>query len=235
MTPRELEVGQHACLMVAHCECQFLDDVIVGLAGGASVCHRTRLAVNCVLNCMWVVGRYWEGEHKRAAVKKQRQNASFGIVVTTLADINNNNNNIYLTAIGSSPGGKWFLSRIQEDLKCASKLCREGYMRSMQCQLGNLGTISAFALKTQGNQYRKPVSRWPVAWPSEHWHLASSPASKVGTTQITTIHCTQYISNQYTKTHYFKYLKIQYINYNQFSITTTPCTTNTPYNKFPLW
>jgi hypothetical protein len=25
-------------------------------------------------------------------------------------------------------------------------------MRSMQCQLGNLGTISAFALKTQGNQ-----------------------------------------------------------------------------------
>jgi hypothetical protein len=39
-------------------------------------------------------------------------------------------------------------------------------MRSMQYQLGNLGTISAFALKTQGNQARKPVSRWPVAGPS---------------------------------------------------------------------
>jgi hypothetical protein len=41
-------------------------------------------------------------------------------------------------------------------------------MRSMQCQLGKLGTISAFALKTQGNQDRKPVLRWPVAGPSEH-------------------------------------------------------------------
>jgi len=59
MTPRELEVGQHACrLLVAHCECQFLDDVITGLAVGASVLHRTRLAVNCVFNCMWVVGSY---------------------------------------------------------------------------------------------------------------------------------------------------------------------------------
>jgi hypothetical protein len=36
-------------------------------------------------------------------------------------------------------------------------------MRNMQCQLGNLGTISASALKTQGNQDRKPVSRLPVA------------------------------------------------------------------------
>jgi hypothetical protein len=53
----QLEVGQHACrLLVAHCDCQFLVDVIVGLAGGASVCHRTRLAVNCVLNCMLVFG-----------------------------------------------------------------------------------------------------------------------------------------------------------------------------------
>ena len=32
MTPRDLEVGQHACLLLAHRECQYLNDVIVGLA-----------------------------------------------------------------------------------------------------------------------------------------------------------------------------------------------------------
>ena len=38
--------------------------------------------------------------------------------------------------------------------------------------------------KTQGN-LEKPVSRWPVAGPSEYWLLASSPASKVKIQQYT--------------------------------------------------
>jgi len=52
-------------------------------------------------------------------------------------------------------------------------------MRSLQEQLGILGTISAFAYR-HGNQ-EKPVSRWLVAGPSEYRLLASSPASKVKT------------------------------------------------------
>jgi len=42
----------------------------------------------------------------------------------------------------------------------------------------NLGNHLSICLQTQGNQ-EKPVSRWPVAGPSEYWLIASSPASKV--------------------------------------------------------
>jgi len=42
----------------------------------------------------------------------------------------------------------------------------------------NLGNRLSVCLYTQGNR-EKPVSRWPVAGPSEHWLAASSPASKV--------------------------------------------------------
>ena len=42
----------------------------------------------------------------------------------------------------------------------------------------NLGNHLSIFLQTQGNQ-EKPVSRWPVAGPSEYWLLASSPASTV--------------------------------------------------------
>ena len=41
-----------------------------------------------------------------------------------------------------------------------------------------LGNHLSIRLKTQGNQ-EKPVSRWPIAGPSEYWLLASSSASKV--------------------------------------------------------
>jgi len=44
----------------------------------------------------------------------------------------------------------------------------------------NLGNHLSICLWTQWNQ-EKPVSRWPVAGPSEYWLLASSPASKVKT------------------------------------------------------
>jgi len=40
-----------------------------------------------------------------------------------------------------------------------------------------LGTISAFAFRHRETK-KKPVSRWPVAGPSEYRLLASSPASK---------------------------------------------------------
>jgi len=42
----------------------------------------------------------------------------------------------------------------------------------------NRGNHLSICFYTQGNQ-EKPVSRWPVAGPSEYWLLASSPASKV--------------------------------------------------------
>jgi hypothetical protein len=54
-------------------------------------------------------------------------------------------------------------------------------MRSMQCQLGNLGTISAFALKTQGNQdkqindlYCSPSFVRVITWRRMRWvgHVA---------------------------------------------------------------
>ena len=41
-----------------------------------------------------------------------------------------------------------------------------------------LGNHLSICLQAKGNQ-EKPVSRWPVAGPSEYWILASSPASKV--------------------------------------------------------
>ena len=66
-----------------------------------------------------------------------------------------------------------------------------------------LGTISAFAYR-QGNQ-EKPVSRWPVAGPSEYWLLASSPASKVKTAIHTVqqihIRWQQYTQDNYNNTH----------------------------------
>jgi hypothetical protein len=44
----------------------------------------------------------------------------------------------------------------------------------------NLGNHLSICLRDTGKP-RKPVSRWPVAGPSENWLLASSPASKVNT------------------------------------------------------
>jgi len=39
----------------------------------------------------------------------------------------------------------------------------------------NFGNHLSVCLYTQGKQ-EKPLSRWPVAGPSEYWLLASSPA-----------------------------------------------------------
>ena len=91
--------------------------------------------------------------------------------------------NIYLTAIGLSPGGSGFKHMYKYLTLCYwhLHLHRGGYMRSMYWHLRYLGTTSAFAFNTEGNQERKPVSRWSVAELSGHWHLASGPASKVNT------------------------------------------------------
>ena len=42
----------------------------------------------------------------------------------------------------------------------------------------NVGNHLSVCFQTQGNR-EKPVSRWPVAGPSDYCLLASSPASKV--------------------------------------------------------
>jgi len=42
----------------------------------------------------------------------------------------------------------------------------------------NFGNYFSICFSAQGNQ-EKPVSRWPVAGPSEYWLVASSPAFKV--------------------------------------------------------
>ena len=67
----------------------------------------------------------------------------------------------------------------------------------------NLGNHLSICLEMQGNQ-EKPVSRWPVAGPSEYRLLASSLASKVkrtirtaNTHKMTTIHTRQL--QQYTQ------------------------------------
>ena len=48
----------------------------------------------------------------------------------------------------------------------------------------NFGSHLIICLQTQGNQ-EKPVSRWPIAGPSEYWLLASSPSD----TTICLLYC----------------------------------------------
>ena len=99
------------------------------------------------------------------------------------------------------------------DIGLLLSLRREGYMRSMQWQLGVLETIWAFDIRqTQGNQV-KPVSRWPVAGPSEYWLLASSPAAEVKTS----IHTVRQLHNT---------------QYNKYTVQQESSKTNTPYNKY---
>ena len=79
-------------------------------------------------------------------------------------------------------------------------LVGEGYMGSMQWQLGReKGTIPVFASRTQENQ-EKPVSGWPVAGPSGFWLLASRPASKSSSPVSNNKHSTN-IDTVQTQTH----------------------------------
>ena len=71
-------------------------------------------------------------------------------------------------------------------------------MRSMQWQLGILGTISAFAFRNRETTKKKPVSRWPVAGPYEYRLLASSPATKEKTKNKSNAYIVQQIHKRKT-------------------------------------
>ena len=134
---------------------------------------------------------------------------------------NNNNNNNYLLQLGFHPVAVVF-NTYTRTWSCTTKFTSGGIHEKHVVATWTWEPSQHFALKTQGNQERKPASRWPVAGPSEHWHLASSPASKVKhiNTHITTILNTQYTSNQYT-THYS-------VHQNLVHNTTNPITSATP-------
>ena len=66
---------------------------------------------------------------------------------------------------------------------------------------------------TQGNQ-EKPVSRWPVAGPSEYGLLASSPASTV-TKKNTNAHIVQHIHITTHTRHLQQYTRSTNNNYTQ--------------------
>ena len=59
-----------------------------------------------------------------------------------------------------------------------TKFKSEGLHEKHVVATWNLGNHLIICFLAQGNQ-ENPVSRWPVAGPSEYWLLASSPASKV--------------------------------------------------------
>ena len=66
-------------------------------------------------------------------------------------------------------------------MKFVTKILKSGGLHEKRVvATWNLGNHLSICLQTQGNQ-EKPVSRWPVAGPSEYWLIASSPASKVET------------------------------------------------------
>ena len=92
-----------------------------------------------------------------------------------------------------SPGGSVYFTCIQNMNVVTNKFKSGGLNEKHVVATWNLGNHFSICLQTQGNQ-EKPVSRWPVAGPSEYWLLASSPASKVKKQQYTqyskyTAHC----------------------------------------------
>ena len=81
---------------------------------------------------------------------------------------------LLLTAIGLSPGGSGYFTCIQNMKMVTNKFKSGGLHEKHVVATWNLGNHLSICLQTQGNQ-EKPVSRRPVAGPSEYW-LASSPA-----------------------------------------------------------
>jgi len=72
-----------------------------------------------------------------------------------------------LTAIGLSPGGSGYLTCIQNMKLVSTKLKSGGLHEKHVVATWSLGSHLSVCLQTQGNQ-EKPVSRWPVAGPSEY-------------------------------------------------------------------
>jgi len=85
--------------------------------------------------------------------------------------INNNNNKLLIlllfNAIGLSPGGSGYFTCIQNMKLVTTKFKSVGLHEKHVVATWNLGNHLSICLQTQGNQ-EKPVSRWPVAGPSEY-------------------------------------------------------------------
>jgi len=85
---------------------------------------------------------------------------------------------IIFTAIGLSPGGSGYFTCKQNIKVVTTKFKSGGLHEKHVVAIWNFGNYVSICFWAQGSQ-GKPVSRWPVAGPSEYWLLASSPASKV--------------------------------------------------------
>jgi len=88
-----------------------------------------------------------------------------------------------------SPGGSGYFTYIQNMKLITTKFKSGGLHEKHIVATRNLGNHLSSCFSAQGNQ-EKPVSRSPVAGPSEYWLLASSPASTVKIQQCT--HSTKY-------------------------------------------
>ena len=76
-----------------------------------------------------------------------------------------------------SPGGSGYFTCIQNMKLVTNKFKSGGLHEKHVVATWNLGNQLGICFYAQGNQ-EKPVSRWPVAGPSDYRLLASSPASK---------------------------------------------------------
>jgi len=76
------------------------------------------------------------------------------------------NNNIFFTAIRLSPGGSGYFTCIQNMKLLTTKFKSGGLHEKHVVATWNLGNHLSICFWAQGNQ-EKPVSRLPVAGPSE--------------------------------------------------------------------
>ena len=89
-----------------------------------------------------------------------------------------NNNNIYLLKLGCHPVAVFILHVNKAWNLVTTKFKLEGLHEKHVVATWNLGNHLSICFWAQGNQ-EKPVSKWPVAGPSEYWPVASSPAFKL--------------------------------------------------------
>ena len=79
-----------------------------------------------------------------------------------------------------SPGDSGYF-KCKQNMKFVTNKFKSGGLHEKHVvATWNLGNNLSIFFETQGNQ-EEPVSRWPVAGPSEYGLLASSPATKVKT------------------------------------------------------
>ena len=74
---------------------------------------------------------------------------------------------IIITAIGLLPGGSGYFTCIQNMKLVTNKFKSGGLHEKHVVAIWSLGNHLSICLQAQGNQ-KKPVSRWPVAGPSEY-------------------------------------------------------------------